>query len=515
MSIIREILGNIDLERDKRVEKASKDFFFFARTYFPHLCSHDFAEYQKVLIDIINTNKVKEKHVEQLKKYIHEKYHSLVETADTLYGIIDVEPRGHGKSTRMSLLYPLWRVLTGKSKFIVIFSSSEERASQILDDIKFELTNNELLVEDFGDQKGNIWKSNFIHLKNGSAIASRGAGSSVRGLRFRQYRPDLVICDDIMKDDVARSKTQREKIYQWFKKVVLPLGKDIFIVVVNTIFHNDDLPSRLLKEVRDGSLKGWLGLRFSAIVNGSPIWQYWSIEALQKKKLEMGSIAFSTEYMNEPLSDEDRLFREEWLEFDREEPELSNLRIFIGVDPALGGGDYSAIVTIGVDREGIIHVIDTYADRVSPDTFMDRIIAKCLRYKPKRVAFEEVAFQQVMKDFLLKKAAQAGIYIPIKGVKPGRLSKEARISKLSPLVENKLIRFRDNQTLLIEQLLSFPLGEHDDLCDALYYAVEVIQTLDTGPYAFPLGIRRHSNVIFKNTGAFMRSFRQWQTGIRL
>lgn len=514
MSIIKEIVGAIDADKENRIKRARDDFFFFAKTYFPHLCSVEFANYQQILIDVINKGYLSDSNLLSLKEYILDRYHDILMPIKKINGIVDIEPRGHGKSTRMSVLYPLWRIITGKSRFIVVFSSSEERAGQILDDIKFELAENETLIDDFGDLRGNIWKSNFIHLKNNAAIASRGAGASVRGLKFRQYRPDLVICDDIMKDDIARSKTQREKLYQWFKKVILPLGRDIFIVVVNTIFHNDDLPSKLLKEIKDNNLNGWLGLRFSAIVNGSPLWpQYWDMESLEKKRREMGSIAFSTEYMNEPLSDEDRLFKEEWFEYDSDDINVDDMSIFMGVDPALGGGDFSAIVVIAVGNDGIIHVIDTYAEHVTPDAFMEKIIAKHIRYKPKRIAFEDVLFQQVMKDYLIKKAAYYGQYLPIKGVRPGRMSKEARISKLSPLIENRLIRFKRNQNLLIEQLVAFPVGEHDDLCDALYYAIEVMQTIDTRPFVFPLGIKRDTSMIFKNQYNLGRGYREWRTKI--
>ncbi|WP_252714640.1 hypothetical protein [Treponema phagedenis] len=41
--------------------------------------------------------------------------------------------------------------------------------------------------------EGSIWKSDFLSFKNGTAIKSFGAGAAVRGVKFRQYRPDLII----------------------------------------------------------------------------------------------------------------------------------------------------------------------------------------------------------------------------------------------------------------------------------------------------------------------------------
>ncbi len=328
-----------DPEKQVRIEKAKNDFWFFCSYYLPHYFSSESAKYHKILVEIINTEKIDSFQVNQLKQYIKPKYHNLLKPIHKLEGLVDVEPREHAKSTRMSLAYPLWRVLTGKSKFILLMSVSQEMADLFLENIKAELEENEKLINDFGEQQGDKWKSDFITLKNGSAIASKGAGASMRGIRYRQHRPDLVIADDIMKDDLANSPAQREKLYRWFKRVVMALGKNAFVVVVNTIFHSDDLPSRLLKEIEEEKLKNWLGLRFSAILeDGTPLWkEMWSIEDLEKKKRALGSVHFSTEYLNEPLSEEDMIFKLSWIEY-YQPIEIHNkrLEIVMGIDPATG-----------------------------------------------------------------------------------------------------------------------------------------------------------------------------------
>jgi predicted phage terminase large subunit-like protein len=473
-----------DPERESRLERAKRDFWFFCYHYLPHYFSSKPAEYHKLLVEIINAESVSKEQIERLKGFVNKKYHSLIKPIPKLEGLVDVEPREHAKSTRMSLAYPLWRVLTGKSRFILLMSASQEMANLFLENIKAELEENERLIEDFGEQKGEKWKSDFIVLKNGSAIVSKGAGSSMRGIRYRQHRPDLVIADDIMKDELANSPTQREKLYRWFKRVVMALGKDAFIVVVNTIFHNDDLPSRLLKEIEEGSLPGWLGLRFSAILeSGEPLWkERWSLKDLEKKKLALGTVHFSTEYLNEPLSDEDMVFNPEWFQYYEpseitEKLSKGKLEVIMAVDPATGKatGDYSAIVTVGKDKEtGILYVLDAFGEKISDLKLIDKIIEKYLAFKPRRIIFEEVVFQEIYKNQVMREASKRGIYLPIKGVKP-KISKELRIQKLSPLVENGLLRFKKNQKLLIEQLIEFPKGAHDDLPDALAFAVSAFE----------------------------------------
>jgi len=479
-SALQKVKPKADPQKRIRLEVAEKDFWFFASYYLPHYFTVEPAEYHKVLVDIINTEKVTESQINRLKKFIKPEYHGILKPIGKLEGIVDVEPREHAKSTRMSLAYPLWRVLTGKSRFILLLSASQEMANLFLENIKVELEENERILEDFGDLKGDKWKSDFITLKNGTAIVSKGAGASMRGIRFRQYRPDLVIADDIMKDDLANSAAQRDKLYRWFKRVVMALGKDAFIVVVNTIFHNDDLPSRLLREIESGELKNWLGLRFSAITpEGKPLWPAkWSLEDLEKKKRALGSIHFATEYLNEPLSDEDRLFKEEWITYyrDTELPPLEDLQVSVGVDPATGKqhGDFSAIVVVGKDKKGVIYVLYTYIRKVSPTTLMEELFRVYKQFSPRVIVFEEVAFQEVFKKWILEEGSKRGLHLPVKGVKP-KGSKEVRATALAPLMENGLLKFKENQKELIEQLLTFPKGTHDDAVDALVYAVQGLE----------------------------------------
>jgi len=481
---IERELPKIDPEKEERLKRVKEDFWFFCSYYLPHYFAAPPAGYHKILVEIINQEKVTEKEVRELKRFIPSKYHNLIRVTEKLEGLVDVEPREHAKSTRMSLAYPLWRVLTGKSKFILLMSASQEMANLFLENLKAELEENERIIEDFGEQKGEKWKTDFITLKNGSAIVSKGAGSSMRGIRHRQFRPDLVIADDIMKDDLVNSPTQRDKLYRWFKRVVMALGKDAFIVVVNTIFHNDDLPSRLLREIEGGELANWLGLRFSAVLeDGSPLWpERWSLEELEKKKKALGSVHFATEYLNEPISDEDAVFKEEWFIYYEpseiaEKLSSGKLEIVMAVDPATGKktGDYSAIVVVGKDKEtGILYVLDAFGEKISDLKLIDKIIEKYLAFKPRRIIFEEVVFQEIYKNQVMREASKRGIHLPIKGVKP-KVSKEVRIQKLSPLIENGLLRFKKNQKLLIDQLIMFPKGDHDDLPDALEMAVSAFE----------------------------------------
>ncbi|MCB7129310.1 MAG: hypothetical protein J3T61_07220, partial [Candidatus Brocadiales bacterium] len=119
-------------------------------------------------------------------------------------------PRGHGKSVLMGLVYPLWAICTGRKRFIVIISSSSTISEGFLGAIIRELKENGLIRMDFGELVGREkWTSTEILCSNGVRVAAKGVGSSLRGMRSFESRPDLVICDDLEDDEGVLSAEQR------------------------------------------------------------------------------------------------------------------------------------------------------------------------------------------------------------------------------------------------------------------------------------------------------------------
>ncbi len=495
-AVLSTLVGDVqevqaERERCRRVERSEKDFGYFCRTYLSDYFFTEPAEYQTLLYQVADTQSLPRSVAEELKSFVREKYWSLLKPTEHLAGALFIEPREHGKTVRWSFAYPLWRILTGRSRYVLLIGSSQTAAQENLINIRTELEENELLSEDFGDLRGDRWSDTRIELKNGTCIQAKGSGASMRGTRYRQYRPDLIILDDILKDDAVESPTTRSKIHRWLKRVVFNLGKNAFIVWVNTIFHSDDPASRLLRELEEGTLKRWVAVRLSCFrPDGRPIWpESWTVEVLEEKRQVLGTDVFSTEYENEPLSDEERIIKPEWIQahvyLSAELP--PGLRYFAGVDPAAGKHDHTAIVTVGVDRSGTMWEVDAWAATCSEDETVTQLITKHKRFKYVLIAWEEVSFTNIYARYVMRMAAMENVYLPIKTVKAGTESKVLRVRSLSPLIENGLIRFRDRGNReLIEELTSFPKGRFDDLADALAYAVGIISRAAEVPQVAPI-----------------------------
>lgn len=422
---------------------------------------------------------------------------------------VDAAPRGNAKSTIVSFALPIWAAVYGKKKYILIVSDTADQANDFLSNIKDAFEDNEKLIEDFGELQGDIWTTSNLILANGVRLQALGVGKKVRGRRYKQYRPDLIICDDLENDENIASPDQRRKTENWYFRALSKAGDsrtDKFFI--GTILHYDSLLAKLLKNPVYKSRK------YQAVINwsNSPLWDQWeklitNLDDLDRVKTakaffeehrdEMlagtkvlwpqkedyynlmvqkvidGPAAFSSEKQNEPLSDDERRFNPEWIQYyDQSEIVGKELNIVCAVDPSMGkvGGDYSAIVTLGEDANRKIYVLDADIEKRHPDVIIQAFINKYLTYKFKKAGVEQVQFQEYFKDALSERLIQEGIDITVKGIRT-HSDKILRIESLQPDIKSGRIKFRRDQQKLIEQLVNFPSADHDDGPDALELAM--------------------------------------------
>ena len=181
-------------------------------------------------------------------------------------------PRGHAKSTVMSLQNVLHAALYGYKKYILLVSDTESQATSFLDCIKAELEENEDLLADFGPQKGKVWKSGVILLQNGCRIDAVGSGQKLRGRRHGARRPDLILLDDIENDQEVLSADGRRKLERWYFGAVSKAGdRYTDIICVGTVLHHDSLLVRLLENPAYRTVRWQAVERFS----DSPLWEEW------------------------------------------------------------------------------------------------------------------------------------------------------------------------------------------------------------------------------------------------
>lgn len=425
-------------------------------------------------------------------------------------------PRGHAKSTVISLQCALHAALYGYKRYILLISDTESQAVSFLDAIKNELEENPQILADFGEQAGKkTWKTGSILLNNGCRIDAVGSGQKLRGRRNYQRRPDLILCDDIENDEGVRTAEQRSKTADWFWKAVCKAGDSYTdILVIGTILHHASLLAGLLEN------PGFQSRKYKAVLSEapSPLWQDWerlftdltdpkreqtahaffykhrrellsgakvlwpeklSYCDLRIMRLTEGEAAFNSEMQNQPIDPAACLFSAQWFRY--YDPcavdfRAGRFRFYGYCDPSLGRSaqsDYSAIVTLAVDTDsGIFYVWDADIQRRHPDRIIADILEteRRLRRETGRgyclFGAETNQFQWFLKEQLARESARQGLYLPIQGVRATE-DKTMRVESLQPDVKNGYLLFRRDQTLLLRQLSQFPLGAHDDGPDAL------------------------------------------------
>lgn len=431
-------------------------------------------------------------------------------------------PRGHAKSTTFTFKDALHASMYGYKHYIIILSDSSEQAEGFLGDIKTEYEDNTAIKEDFGELKGRVWKTSVILLETGVKIEAIGSGKKIRGRRHKQWRPDLLILDDIENDENVNTLEQRKKLANWFYKAVSKAGDTYTdIVYIGTLLHYDSLLAKVAKNPEYKSVKYRGVISFA---KDNSLWEAWEAiytnlgndnrqeaakaffdsnreemlegtEVLWEAKLSYydlmviriseGEASFNSEIQNDPIDPESCTFQEEWFDFyDGKEPDFSDSRFvfFAANDPSLGKNkksDTSAIIVIAKDtKTGYMYILIASVEKRKPDVIITDAIETSKRLKIEyrkglfKFGVETVQFQYFFKDVMAQRSAEAGEYLPIEEIQSVQ-NKDMRIQSLQPLVKNGYIKFSEKHKTLLQQMKEYPMGRNDDAPDALQMAVKL------------------------------------------
>jgi hypothetical protein len=355
-------------EQRRRVEACAWDMLRFGRTYLPHHFTDETPDFHPQLVDLImNLDPWEWFATEPNPDYDETRptepvyhpeappeHHNIIDFVNhplrkkrdkqtrkevVRRSIVVAAPRGHAKSTLLTLLIPLYCACYRLRRFIVIVSDTDDQVRRFCETIRSEIEENEDIRRDFGDlsgkRYGRSWTgSNFTicHTdvdRRGRRgvifemhISGRSAGSRVRGIKFKQHRPDLIICDDIENDVNTASELMRKALYDKVMSVYGPAlnPHDGILLFCGTIIHFDSVLARLLDDpdLADTCVRRrWAATVGSVDVmddNAVPIWPWrFNLEALRLERKRLGSAKFNKEYMNDPRDPESRDFQPHWI----------------------------------------------------------------------------------------------------------------------------------------------------------------------------------------------------------
>lgn len=432
-------------------------------------------------------------------------------------------PRGHAKSTAVSLSYVLAAALFRNRTFILLISDTEGQAKEFLGDIKKELQTNENLIGLFGVKKftKDTETDIIVQMDDGYQfrIIAKGSEQKVRGLKWNHLRPDLIVCDDIENDEIVMNQDRREKFRNWMLKALLPCRSPHGIVrIVGTILHLDSFLARICPE-DGGKFTKREGLKllstnqrdmFHSVVyaahsggtpsdikslddvlwpyrleshperNGKPILEFtrkWFEDKYQLAVSLGAPEGYAQEYLNRPLDDSYTHFRRSdfiaMTDADKRAIEDGSkpLHKYCGVDLAISEkerADWSVFHVVGIDNSGVLYHLNTIRERLDAAQIVETLLRLQLSHNLEWIAIEQDKIGKAIGPFLRESAMRLGVFPTVVPIVPSA-DKPTRSRSIQARMRMQTMRFdktADYYPILEQEFLQFPRGRHDDQVDA-------------------------------------------------
>lgn len=397
--------------------------------------------------------------------------------------------RESAKSSIVSRAHLLWRLVYPKEEtsYVCIIMANQKLAGKKLKEVADEYLTNPFFNVNLVKVKEQSEKA-FVAIvkdKNGEEIEMRfeayGKGSSIRGALSKDKRPQLILVDDPQDLEDSLSETIQDNDWEWFLSDVLFLGQHcrIFMIgnnlgdrcLIERVFQNsDELGFQTMKipilDVKEES-------------NWPAKWPVKDILDQKDKFRKLGKLdVWYREKMCVALAPDKQIFKKEMFRYYNQEDLPKNLSVFTTIDLAISEkltADYSVICTIGVTEENHWMLLDIKYGRWNPSETMDNVFKTVQQYKPIFVGIEKVAYQAAFIHFLRGEMPKRNTFFTIKELIAER-KKELRIQALQPRFTAGTVWFPMGAEFLNEletELMTFPKGLHDDLCDALAYMEQI------------------------------------------
>jgi predicted phage terminase large subunit-like protein len=459
-----DVFKKITTDRVLRRQIGYESHQLFFTMYFPNYLKHPTAEFQK---DILRITEDQSNQLACIAAF-----------------------RGSGKSTLVTFSYALWAILgVQQKKFVLLICQTRAQARQHMANLKNALEQNQLLKSDMGpfqeDAGNNEWAlSSLVFQNTGARIMVASVDQSIRGVRHREHRPDVIILDDIEDINSVRTFEGRNKVAEWYSREVVPLGDlKTRIIILANLLHEDSFVMRLKQKIDDKEVRGiykWFPLIDD---DGKCLWpeKFDTQAKIDELHRSVGNeIAWTQEFLLKITSDASRVVDPDWLQY-YEGPVPQYLddpgRLFAAADLAISQNeraDCTAVVTARVRRvhgERRIYILPNPINkRMSfPDTIdCFKTVITNLKSNGKlfieTTGFQEAYFQELIKDGCSN----------IKGIKP-MSDKRTRLAMTASLIENGTIIFpEEGCEELIAQITNFGIERHDDLADAFSMLIEQV-----------------------------------------
>lgn len=387
--------------------------------------------------------------------------------------IINMPPR-HTKSEFASFLLPAWFLGKFPHKKIIQTAHTAELATGFGRKVR-NLVSSEPYQKVFqtklsSDSKAaGRWNTHM-----GGDYFAIGVGGAVTG-----KGADLLIIDDPHSEQEAKQANPAvfDGVYEWFtsgpRQRLQPGGA---IIIVMTRWSKRDLTGQILKNSAKDGVDQWEVIDFPAIMpNGNPLWPgFWSKQALEALRSELPVSKWEAQYQQNPTSEEGAIIkRENWQIWEDDSPPSCEY-IIQSWDTAFeknNRADYSACTTWGVfkhpnkqgDLRPNIILLDAFKARMEFPELKHKALEMWKEWDPDTLIVEKRAAGAPLIYEMRKMGIPMSEYTPGKGN-----DKISRVNAISDLFASGIVWCPETRWAeeVMDELASFPNGDHDDLVDS-------------------------------------------------
>ncbi len=458
----RELIPLVDdLERAKimmlleydRIEKCKESFIYFASHMWPGFISGKHHQIMASAFERVAKG--------ELKRLI-----------------INMPPR-HTKSEFASYLLPAWFLGKYPEKKIIQTAHTAELAVGFGRKVR-NLVSSEAFSRVFDTKLSSDSKAaGRWNTDKGGDYFAIGVGGAVTG-----KGADLLIIDDPHSEQEAKQGNPAvfDNVYEWYtsgpRQRLQPGGA---IIIVMTRWSKRDLTGQILKNSEKDGVNDWEVIEFPALLpSGTPLWPgFWKKEELEAIKAEIPVYKWEAQYKQNPTSQENAIIkRESWRVWESEVAPSCDY-IIQSWDTAFeksNRSDYSACTTWGVfdqpnqrgEMKPNIICLDSFKQRMEFPELKQKALELYQEWEPDTLIIEKRASGAPLIYELRQIGVPVSEYTPSKGS-----DKIARVNAISDLFASGVVWCPDTRWAdeLMEELASFPNGDHDDLVDSTSQAL--------------------------------------------
>lgn len=424
-------------------------------------------------------------------------------------------PRGTFKSSVVTIGFTMQYFLNEPNARVLLDSETFGKSKAFLREILDHFLNNQKYREVFKAIHGmypytrksamKLWTDSEVILpcrttpKKEPSISCAGIDVTKNGMHY-----DLIICDDLHSELNANSPENIQKVVDHYKLAFSLLDPGKPMIIIGTRWAYDDL----YQHIMDFELEDFNVLKKSAYNDDGSLFfpEVLTHEQLDKIKRRQGTVIFSKQYLNEPVSGENATFKREnivrvpWAEV-RGKP----INWVLSVDPAYYDprgtsqyGDFAAFVLAGMDFQRRLYVRHIVRKKMSYSDIINEMFniytsPKFSDIKNMKIVLEVVGTKSLSYE-LANEQRRRNTWLPVTELKTRKEGKGDRIRALAPFYEfGSIFHIKECPELmeLEDELLKFPSARHDDIIDALATVLEIVSPPNYRPPVEEREKRRH------------------------